>query len=311
MPLFQYTAQRQLQAGHVAGSDQLIIVNLQKVDDEQPRPVADHLRALGGKVVTTLHRIETYIDFRSNIVPVSPGAAGRPYPADFQEFFHSISGGETFLFTQDQGANLVNKPLQFDDVAWSSSGTPVVVADVAAGVDGKITADSIQDNDGAATEYRFQAITGFDATLNQIAVLYVKKDAVGRATRFPAFRVSYSGSTVEDNWLDLDTATGEFNTTFASDAFATVNSVGEYWELIFMISSTDQANTAMELGIFPARGASGTWVAGVAAQGTITVWNAQTYQPAQDPATCRLEGAPARTRNGLFFTYSFRAEVIG
>ena len=95
MASFTYTAQRNIKAGHSQASDYTITVVLQNADDEQPKPVKNTHKALDGTEVNVLHRIETYVDITTDLVAIS---GGTPDPEDFGEFFHSVAGGESFVY---------------------------------------------------------------------------------------------------------------------------------------------------------------------------------------------------------------------
>lgn len=83
--------------------------------------------------------------------------------------------------------------------------------------------------------------------------LRVKKDAVGRATRYPIIRLAGAGGTAKTCDLAFDTATGEFaNIQNAFDAFG-VYDLGTEW-FAWCTMTTNANNIAVQVAVYPAVG---------------------------------------------------------
>lgn len=113
---------------------------------------------------------------------------------------------------------------------------------------------------------RSMALAASSVVSFAVAVL---KDAVGRATGFATIRVTGTGGTTTTFDLDFDTATGEISAD-AGILNASALDAGDSWIVCGQVT-TGATNTGVKLEIFPAMGASTTWVAGVAAQRTISI----------------------------------------
>lgn len=110
MATFEYTASRKIKSGHSAGTDYTITIGLQQLDDGMPSAVKTVHKSLGGRQVTTLHRVERYLDIVTDYIPVT---GGTPDAEDFEEFFFSVAAGETFTFNgegADDVSVMVGKP---------------------------------------------------------------------------------------------------------------------------------------------------------------------------------------------------------
>ena len=113
MATFTYFAKRQLKAGHIIDpeTEYTITVDLQGLDGGMPKSIKKQHVALSGNTVTTLHRIEGYFQIKTDLIPIS---GGLPDTEDFDEFFHSVAAGETFVFNNgtDQDAIMASDPVR-------------------------------------------------------------------------------------------------------------------------------------------------------------------------------------------------------
>lgn len=192
-----------------------------------------------------------------------------------------------------------NVLLQSDDFSttWSEVGAGLVTTNTDADPDGVTIADTLTDDNASGYESINQAASSFDVTKHWTATLFVKKDTTGRATRFARFRLYFTGATTENNLLDFDTSTGETNFSGAStDAEASVevwNS--DWWRIRITAKSTNQSNSQAVVQIYPARGASTTWVQSTSATGSIVVCRAQL----------------SSSRSAIEYVATTTAEVVG
>ncbi len=177
------------------------------------------------------------------------------------------------MLVEGASTNLLTHTSEY--AMWAPLGIPVVTANTDVAPDGTLTADTIQDNDAVTWEAIVQATA--ITTLTHTASIYIKKDAIGRATRFAGLQMQFSGSTIEYNTLGIDTLTGEINISVTTDPSATAFSelIGEYWRVSFSITSQDVANTGLTIVIYPALGASASWAQTPSAQGSIVIWGSQ------------------------------------
>lgn len=190
--------------------------------------------------------------------------------------------------------------------AWTNQNTPVVTSDSAIAPDGTLSADTIADDD--ATLYDAKFATGLPANVGGSVCLsvYVKKDAVGQATRFTLFRAVLSGAVGPQLLeLNIDTSTGE-RSAFAVNAggsYITNSAVedhGDYWRVWVSGGTTDAGWTSTDFYIFPAVGAgplaTNTGMYSAAATGSVTVWGAQ-FEIGKFPTSAIFTIAAAVTRN--------------
>ena len=144
-----------------------------------------------------------------------------------------------------------------DLTGWSTSGTPVV------------TMTTVEDNDSGAYEYVHQTVASPDAT-TWTWPLWVLKDVIAPATRFPLFKIIVSAN----YQVRLDTSTGATTETAGLGGSHTVTSDGDYWKVV-MTFTTDDANGVF-VQIVPAYGANADLTTiSAAAVGTITVLRQQ------------------------------------
>ena len=119
MASFTYTSLRNLKAGHSAGTDYTITVNLQQAD-EQISPQHSQNMALSGNSVTVAHRIDQIINITTDYI----NAGTTPDVDDMLEFMWSVAHNESFTYNDGtdktvklQGAPTRNKA----GIYWSWS----------------------------------------------------------------------------------------------------------------------------------------------------------------------------------------------
>ena len=158
---------------------------------------------------------------------------------------------------------------------WTASGTPVV------------TATTVEDDDGAGYEYILQSVTAPDATIYTWSI-WVLKDAVAPATRFPRLQVQvFSSYTVH-----LDTQSGATTEGVALGGSHSVVSDGDYWKLSLTFT-TDDGNGIIAI-IYPAAGANADLTSlNAAAVGEITILRQQ-LTPGTSSGTYRKTEARQR-----------------
>lgn len=163
--------------------------------------------------------------------------------------------------------NLLEYTEEFDNAYWVKTNA-TVTANAAVAPDGTTTADTTNDPTTSYGTIARRVVYSPSST----ASLYVKKDAIGRATRFPALRISYSVPSSQFYDIFFDTSTGEY--TLSSGASGNVIDEGDYWRV--WVSGTDTgSNTTLTYILFPAVGASSTWTPSPTATGSIVAWGAQ------------------------------------
>lgn len=154
----------------------------------------------------------------------------------------------------------------FADRAFPSGWTLNGAAAVANGIYTTLTDDST-----TVYEHALRSTAQAAAATQYSGGLLVKKDSIGRATRFPMLRLNATGGTAKYVDFMLDTATGEFSTSTngqgAADAYGVLD-LGDEW-LLWGTFTTNANNTAIQAEVYPAVGASAAWAYGVAATGSI------------------------------------------
>lgn len=210
----------------------------------------------------------------------------RTFPENFQDQnlspFQEPRYTVALSFSDDNSTGKTNVLLQSDDFSTTWAGSAVVTTNTDTDPAGDLVADTVDDNSAGSTLSKFQAATNFDVTKHYTFQIKIKKDAIGRATRFPRIRLHFTGSVTENNLLDFDTATGETNFSGAStDPVGRVDSYNaDWWIVSITAKSTNQSNTQCNVYLYPARGASATWVNSATATGSVIACNAQLSESA-------------------------------
>lgn len=110
MPSFKYFAKRNLKSGHTAGTEYTITIDLQQLDTQVVPVVATH-RSIGGYTVTVFHRNDIEHQVATDLI--NADGTGTPDTDDFDEFLHSVAGGESFTFndgSSDISVKMAGKP---------------------------------------------------------------------------------------------------------------------------------------------------------------------------------------------------------
>lgn len=162
------------------------------------------------------------------------------------------------------------------NAAWVGANISVE-SNVETDPNGEITADRITDATIFSSVIR-QTIS-ITASEKYFYAVHFKKDTVSRADRFPDLYVIFTGSTVEQSQVYIDTSTGEFHIPTASNAdpniTAGVEDKGNYWRLWMVVRSQDQGNTSAQFGIEPAQGNGLDWLQNSGVFGDTIVWGMQ------------------------------------
>ncbi|MEN9885485.1 MAG: hypothetical protein RL758_63 [Pseudomonadota bacterium] len=205
--------------------------------------------------------------------------------AEIDAYDPAIAGVRTLRYgTQAYvtgGRNLLAWSEDFSNADWLKAQTTLTSGQ--ASPIGDSTAFVLTENDVAAIGYLQR--TGITYTAGSVMCwsIFVKRDSIGRATRFPAVRLSFdsagAGGRAE---LYFDTATGESQlATLNGTSTITVHSHGvesrgDWWR-VHIAASASAASTANQT-LFPALGAGASWTGGASATGSVTAWGAQ-YEP--------------------------------
>lgn len=235
---------------------------------------------------------------RARLLDFRPGGLTWVGTAYYQTSQHgeSASYKKTIAEPVWNWLNGASQSENFAAAAWTKT---VAVASAAATIttaDGQVvTCDTLTDSSGAASQYAqtdaFPAATGRVAT----ACLHVKKDAVGRATRFPAMRLAWnvSGKYAE---VYLDTATGETSSAVSSAVTLLEQGAedgGDHWRLYATALCTDAGALDVDLQVYPAAGAGAAWSLSAATTGAITAGGAQLTHDAGRPTYVKTTALPA------------------
>lgn len=177
-----------------------------------------------------------------------------------------------FFFCWDyQGAqsNLIPYAEQFDQ--WSSANPCTITTNTAIAPDGTVTADDVEDDDPTTFE-SIQFEDSANPAKPYCGSLYFKKDA--EATIVPMIRFTFSGSTIENNDVQIRTSTGEIylREQGSSNVAYGVVSNGDYWRLWISGLSNDTANTTVKLQFYPASNDAFDGTTDATLTRTVTVW---------------------------------------
>lgn len=178
----------------------------------------------------------------------------------------------------EYGGNLLNRSEGFNQSEWTQTGTPVITVNTEPGPDGTQAPgpDKIEDDDAAGFELISQSGAAFHVSDDFTASVYVKKDTTPRTTRFVLLRLQFGSVATEPNDVKLDTSTGEVNGSLTDGGGSVgVQAVGDWWRVHVTAANQNGSNTSVTVQIYPAAGASATWVNSTGATGSATFWGAQ------------------------------------
>lgn len=201
--------------------------------------------------------------------------------ADVEVYDSTIPGTRTLRYaTQNYvtgGRNQIPYSEDYGNADWTK--TDVTLTSGQTSPKGDATAYIVNDASVNFGNLQKSGMTYTSAT-DVVLSWYVKKDAIGRATRFPALRLSFGAAGASGRAdLSFDTSTGESSASFVSGTGTTtlvssgVQNKGTWWR-VYIIARNSSATTINAV-LFPANGASATWVASATATGSVTAWGAQ------------------------------------
>ena len=176
----------------------------------------------------------------------------------------------------DFGANLLSYANDLTNGVWIKSGVTVA--------QNQDETWLLTDDSAAASESIHRTITRTNPDERLVYSVRIKKDAVGKTTRFPGVSVAEYNGTVASNhrWIFIDTATGEhfdnaadgyttsatyieFEWTqplsedaapqFSGDVFV-VRDHGAYWQVSITVTPLDAGTTSTIFAFYPAAGSS-------------------------------------------------------
>ena len=158
--------------------------------------------------------------------------------------------------------------LDVDIGSWNIVNTPVPTA--ATGPDGRSSAWTLTDNEPAAFEYSFRAVTVANDSATRAALFMVKQDAV--SSRFAGASLFYTGGTTKGHRIHINTVTGAITVdgTFQAGSHSVDTTTLPGWFIIRMsLANNGTGNTSFAVEVFPALSTvAGT--ANAAAQGSTT-----------------------------------------
>lgn len=138
------------------------------------------------------------------------------------------------------------------------------------------TASLVTDNETTNPATATRTITNFVGDTTNTARVFVKKDS--DTSRFPKFRLSYTGGTATylDVWLNTQTGASQGSVSGGGSGSQEVVDWDANWWLVLAQLQDVDSNTAATLIIFPAGGTT-IGVASNSATGSIIVGNAEAY----------------------------------
>lgn len=200
--------------------------------------------------------------------------------ADVEVWNPAVSGTQILRFATQAyvtgGQNLVAWSELFSNTDWTKTNVTLTAGQTSPILD--TSAFNIQDSGGTTGTMQRAGLT-YATGQPAVMSLFIEKDAIGRATRFPAIQIVFGAS--GNAQVELDTATGETNATASGSTTLIASGVIDFggWWRVYVVASNSVATT-MTPTVAPAMGASATWVASAGATGTIKAWGAQIEQAA-------------------------------
>ena len=208
------------------------------------------------------------------------------------------------LLMEGARTNVGLRSEEFGDAAWADVNTPTVTANDVAAPDGAVTADKIEDNDGASSEGRRQSITVVDDSTTWAVSVFVKKGLAGATV--VALQVELTGGGGEDAILFVDPIDG---TSIASADVVESGVIdhGDYWRIWLTVLNDTSGNVTLRETVYPAArltGDIGSAAFDVSATGTAHFWGAQ-VENADFPSSYIKTVASSVARNADDLTYPF------
>jgi hypothetical protein len=166
--------------------------------------------------------------------------------------------------------NLLQYSEQFDNVVWGAGN---VTPDQAISPRGDMTADQVEDQNGAAATIGTQAAPIISSSDDYTFSVYVKKD--NDETRFPEFRIQPTGGATEPLTAgQINTKTGQVSLRTGSGS-VTATDEGDYWRVSVTESDNDSGNTAVECSILPTFANTLGGAEDASLTGSIILWGGQ------------------------------------
>ena len=155
----------------------------------------------------------------------------------------------------------------------------VFSTDSAVAPDGTTTADVVQDNSVLVHESVYSNAIDILPYEIYTGSIYVKKDAVGIATRHVGFRLWITGGT--DGFADirLDTSTGDYLLLHQFNDVLNLGGgvidTGDYWRIWVIVQNNNSGNDTLRCYFYPGYGKTAFTNVTVATTGSATIWGAQ------------------------------------
>lgn len=185
---------------------------------------------------------------------------------------HYVGATLTRLY-EAAATNLALWSEAFDNATWTNVGSPTVSANAVVAPDGATTADTITDASAAESRGKRQTVAVANDAATYTASVYLAK-TVGTPTHFPCMNLRFTGGTLVDAYVVVNTTTGALFDSAVSTASA--ESVGDYWRVSLTVANNASGNTSALLSLYPAwRGDLTATDLDVSTTGAATFWGAQ------------------------------------
>lgn len=239
-----------------------------------------------------------------------PGAVfSRPGPKSYLDEF-----GKFMMAAEDEpvivNGQYIYDPQSTNDVPYTD--LTLVTGDAVVSIAGTMpdgqTGYTVNDND-AGNFLNIRSTYSTDLSGDEIYSTFIKieKDAIGKAIRYPALAIRYTGTVSADCRVLMDTSTGELAIfeTFAGDILRYgVLDLTDYW-VLYLTAKNTQANTDRQAFFYPAFGANATLGnnTGASITGACNVWHFQ-FEPGAMSAYIPTSGLPeTRLADVLYVAY--------
>lgn len=199
---------------------------------------------------------------------------------DKQSNFRSRQGAVKL----DLNHNILLRTEELENAAWSASGTLTRTANTVKDPLGALTADIINDTDGAAAAFIHQASA--TASNNEIWAFSIYVKAVGSApSNYPAIGIQFEGGSSAIYRICFDNFNGTYTLVGGSPTVTieTINPNGgtdptngtKYFRVTLVGANNASGNTTIRATIHPAFNANGSGTVNVATTGPTTFWGTQ------------------------------------